>query len=132
MKKDLSIVIYDGECNLCDSSVNFILKHEKEKELFFTHLKASTGQKIKAEFNLADDFDGVLLFEKGRLYIKSEAALRISLYLKKPYSFFAYFFWVPLFIRDGIYNFIAKKRYAWFGKDDCLIPDISIRKRFIE
>ena len=132
MHDEISIVIYDGQCNLCDRSVKFILNHEKETTLYFTHLNSATGQKIKNNFNVSDDFDGILLYDKGRLYGKSEAILRISTFLSFPFPIISSFFWLPLFIRDGIYDFIAYRRYSWFGKDDCLIPDESIRKRFIE
>ncbi len=132
MIDEISIVIYDGQCNLCDRSVNFIVDHEKDDRLYFTHLNSTTGQKIMNNFNIKADFDGILLYDKGRLYGKSEAALRISTFLKAPYSWISFFFWIPLFIRDGSYNFIAKHRYRWFGKDECLIPAESIRRRFIE
>ena len=132
MNDEISIVIYDGQCNLCDQSVKFILKHEKKDELYFTHLTSKTGQKIKLNFKISDDFDGILLYDKGRIYGKSEAVLRISTYLKYPFPIISSFFWLPLFIRDGIYDFIANRRYRWFGKDECLIPDDPIRKRFIE
>lgn len=132
MKEDISIVIYDGQCNLCDRSVKLILKYEAEDVLFFSHLHSKAGQKIKNGFNISDDFDGILLYEKGKLYGKSEAVLHISTYMKFPFSLISFFFWIPLFIRDGIYDFIANRRYRWFGKDECLIPDEKIRKRFIE
>ena len=125
------LVIYDGICNLCDRSVKFILNHERKEELFFTHLESAIGAEIKKQFAIEKDFDGILFLEKGRLYTKSEAVLRISLYLKPPYSFLPFFFWLPHFIRNGIYDLIARNRYRYFGKDECIIPDERIKKRFI-
>lgn len=125
------ILFYDGVCNLCDRSVRFILKHEKKQALFFSHLDSENGRNLREHFKVTDDFDGILFLEKGELYRKSEAVLRLALYLKAPYSFLPFFFWVPLFIRDGVYDLIAQKRYQWFGKNDCIILDKKIRERFI-
>jgi len=125
------IVIYDGECNLCDSSVKFILRNERKEELRFTHLKSEEGKKIMNKFKLDKSFDGILFLKDGKLYGKSEAIIEISKYLKYPSQAAKHFNWVPLFLRDGLYDIIAKRRYKWFGKDDCLIPDPRIRERFI-
>lgn len=125
------IVLFDGECNLCDKSVRFILNHEKDPALLFTHLNSEKGKEIKKEFGIDDSYDSLLLYEKDRLYGKSDAVLRIALYLKAPYSFLPFFFWVPLFIRDNLYDYIARKRYAWYGKNDCIVPDKRLKDRFI-
>ena len=126
-----SIVIYDGECNLCDSSVKFILRHESNNELRFTHLASPEGERIMREFNIDPSIDAVLFVNNGKIFIKSKAVFEISKYLKYPFKLVKYFSWVPLFISDTIYDFIAKRRYKWFGKDDCLILDEKIKVRFI-
>lgn len=131
MKKEAPIVIYDAVCNLCDRSVKFIIKHEKGNSLKFTHLDSAKGKEIVKSFNLDEDYDSLLLYEDGVLYGKSDAVLRIALYLKAPYSFLPFFFWIPLFIRDRSYDFIAKKRYNWFGKNDCIPIDPKLKDRFI-
>lgn len=131
MNKDVPIIVYDGECNLCDRSVRFILKKEKDPLFLFTHMQSKKGIEIKKEFKLDEDYNSLLLLEKDTLYGKSDAALRIALYLKAPYSFLPFFFWVPLFIRDNLYDFIAKRRYKWFGKDECIVPDERLKSRFI-
>ena len=125
------IVIYDGECNLCDKSVRFILDHEKDATLQFTHIGSDTGREIRKAFKLDEDYDSILLYEKDTIYGKSDAVLRIALYLKAPYSFLPFFFWVPLFIRDRTYDYIARKRYSWYGKNDCIVPDDRLKERFI-
>lgn len=125
------ILFYDGLCNLCDKSVRFILKHEKKQSLFFAHLESENGRNLRENFKIAENFDGILFLEKDKLYGKSEAVLRLALYLKAPYSFLPFFFWIPLFIRDGIYDLIARKRYHWFGKNDCIVLDKKILDRFI-
>lgn len=126
-----ALIIYDGVCNLCDASVNFILKHEKEARLSFTHLDSELSQDIKKKHNISEDFDSILFLENGILYHKSKAIFKISPYLKFPFSLLSYFNWFPLFISDAIYDFIAKNRYKWFGKDECIIPSQEFRKRFI-
>lgn len=131
MEKESPILIYDGECNLCDRSVRFILNHEKDSSLYFTHINSSKGKEIRKSFGIDDAYDSILLCEGDRLYGKSDAVLRIALYLRAPYSFLPFFFWVPLFIRDRLYDFIARKRYSWFGKDNCIIPDERLKERFI-
>lgn len=131
MDKSPAIIVYDGECNLCDRSVRFILNNEKNPAFLFTHMQSEKGKEIKKTFSLDDDYDSILLMEKDTLYGKSDAALRIALYLKAPYSFLPFFFWVPLFIRDRLYDYIAKKRYKWFGKDTCIIADERMKNRVV-
>jgi predicted DCC family thiol-disulfide oxidoreductase YuxK len=131
MEKEAPIIIYDGECNLCDRSVRFIIDHEKDATLLFTHMNSPKGKAIRKSFGIDDDYDSVLLCEGDRLFGKSDAVLRIALYLKMPFSFLPFFFWVPLFIRDRLYDWIARKRYSWFGKDNCIVPDERLRERFI-
>jgi len=131
MEKEAPIIIYDGECKLCDRSVRFIIDHEKDETLFFTHMNSSKGKEIRKSFGIDDDYDSILLCEGDRLFGKSDAVLRISLYLKIPFSFLPFFFWVPLFIRDGLYDWVARKRYSWFGKDNCIVPDKRLKERFI-
>ena len=131
MEKDSPILIYDGECNLCDRSVRFILNHEKDSSLYFTHINSPKGKEIRNSFGIDEEYDSILLCEGDRLYGKSDAVLRIALYLKMPFSFLPFFFWIPLFIRDRLYDLIARKRYSWFGKDSCIVPDERLRERFI-
>ena len=129
---DKIIVIYDGECNFCDATVNYIIKYESFEFCFFTHLQSETGKKIIKDFDVPADFDGLLYLENDRLYGKSEAALRLSRYLKFPFPLISFFFWVPVKLRDGIYNWFAKRRYKWFGKKECELPTDEVRKRFLE
>ena len=131
IKQGPPTVIYDGICNLCDKSVKFILAHEKGDRLRFTHLTSDKGQYIKREFGIDAEFDGILFLEDGILFEKSDAILQISSYLKAPYSATKHFFWIPRVIRDDIYDLIARNRYGWFGKDECIIPDEKLRQRFV-
>lgn len=126
-----SIVIFDGECNFCNATIQFILKHEKKSELLFCSLQSETGKEIQDFFKLSDAAS-VLLIEKNNIYTKSTAALKITTYLRGGLPLLYFFIIVPLFIRNSIYNYIAKNRYKWFGKrDTCMTPNNQIKHRFI-
>jgi predicted DCC family thiol-disulfide oxidoreductase YuxK len=126
-----SIVLFDGECNFCNKTIQFILKHEKKPELLFCSLQSETGKEIQDFFKL-HDAKSILLVENNILYTKSTAALKITTYLKGGLPLLYFFIIVPLFIRNSIYNYIAKNRYKWFGKTEtCMTPNNQIKHRFI-
>ena len=126
-----SIVLFDGECNFCNSSINFVLKHEKKPELFFASLQSETGKKILNHFDI-QNAESVVLIENDKIYLQSTAALKITKYLKGGFPLLYMFMIVPPFIRNAIYNYIAKNRYKWFGKmDTCMMPDVKLKQRFI-
>jgi predicted DCC family thiol-disulfide oxidoreductase YuxK len=131
--KNKTILLFDGYCNLCHSSVQFVLKHEKKPEIYFTSLQSNVGLEI-LEFYKIDPSktDSLVLIEKNKAYIKSSAALRVSRHLKGLYSMGFTFLVIPSFIRNWVYDFIAKNRYKWYGKkDSCIIPDENLAKRFL-
>ena len=105
------IIVFDGECGMCNRSVQFILRHERNPNLKFAALKSSYAKKILNQFGLSSDYDkSILFYENGKLYSKSKAVLRIIPYLKF-YLFPLFVCWlVPNFIRDSLYDSIAKKR----------------------
>ena len=126
-----SIVLFDGECNFCNKTIQFILKYEKKPELLFCSLQSETGKEIQEFFKLKNA-NSVLLVENNNLYTKSTAALKITNYLKGGLPLLYFFIIVPLFIRNSIYNYIAKNRYKWFGKSNsCMIPEEKTLKRFL-
>lgn len=136
MKEELkhkTILLFDGYCNLCNSSVQFILKHEKNEELYFTSLQSEAGIEILKHYNIdVNKVDSLVLIEHNKAYVKSSAALRASKYLKGLYPLLLSFIIVPLFIRNFVYDFIARNRYKWYGKSDtCMIPDKQISHRFL-
>jgi len=121
------LVLFDGVCNLCNSSVSFILKHEKNSVLYFSSLQ-KFGQPELLE--IVKNVDSIIFIEKDKVYTKSTAALKISKYLK-GYSWARVFLIIPPAIRDFIYDIIAKNRYKWFGKkDQCMIPNPDLKARF--
>lgn len=128
------IVLFDGVCNLCSSSVQFILKRDKKNQFLFGSLQGNYGQGILRKYNLpADSFNSFMLLEGEKLYTKSSGALRMLKYLGGAWSLLYVFIIVPKFIRDGVYNWIAKNRYKWFGrKEECWLPSTEWKKRFLD
>lgn len=130
---DKPVILFDGVCNLCSGSVQFILKRDKEKKFLFASLQSSYGQSILKQFGLpANTFNSFILFEEGKIFIRSTAALKIFPQLK-GWKWVKIFWAVPRFIRDAVYNLIAKNRYKWFGKkNECWLPTPELKKRFLD
>lgn len=128
------IIFFDGVCNFCNSSVLFVLKHEKTDELRFASLQSEFAQSQLREHSLdSKTFNSIVFIEDGKYYQKSTAALKIASYLKFPYGFLKYLIIVPSFIRNFVYDIISKNRYKWFGqKDSCMIPSPELKSRFID
>jgi predicted DCC family thiol-disulfide oxidoreductase YuxK len=125
------IILFDGVCNLCNGAVQFVIKHDKKKKFLFGSLQGRAGQAYLRSFNL--DFTSFVLVEEDKAYTRSTAALRTAKHLGGVWKFMYVFIIVPRFIRDAIYNWIAKNRYKWFGKKDaCMVPTQELRARFLE
>jgi predicted DCC family thiol-disulfide oxidoreductase YuxK len=129
------LILYDGVCNLCESTVHWIIRHDGKACFRFESLQSDTGQRVLAGFQYANQYlDSVLLVADGRLYYKSRAALRIAKQLDGVWrALFYLFFWVPPFIADLVYDFVGNRRYRWFGKkEECWIPNHDLRQRFFD
>ncbi len=128
------IILFDGVCNLCVGSVRFVIERDRGGRFRFASLQSEAGREIVERCNDARDVpDAMGLVEGGRISWKSEAALRIARGLKWPWNLFAVFLIVPRFVRDGVYDFIAARRYRWFGKrETCMVATDDVRKRFLE
>ena len=131
---DSSIVLFDGVCNLCNSSVQFIIKRDKKKKFLFAPLQGKKGQEIFLKHSLpAGELNSFILAEGDKIYTKSTGALRMLKKLGGPWSLLYAFIIVPAFIRDGIYNWVAQNRYNWFGKKvQCMIPTPEWKERFLD
>lgn len=127
------IVLFDGVCNFCNSSVQFIIKRDPEKKFHFASLQSDTGQALLEKYGLLkSDIDSVVYIRKDQAFVKSDAALRIASGLKGPVRLMSVFRIVPRFIRDVVYDFIAANRYAWFGRREyCMIPSKEQQSRFL-
>lgn len=131
--KNKTILLFDGYCNLCHSSVQFVLKHEKKPEIYFTSLQSKIGIEILNYYSIDPaQTDSLVLIEKNKAYVKSTAALRLAKHLKGIFPIAFSLIIVPAFIRNTVYDFIAKNRYKWYGKkDSCLIQDQNLATRFL-
>ena len=127
------IILFDGVCNFCNSSVNFVIDRDKKSVIKFAALQSEAGQQLLQQFNLStSEFNSFIFIEAGTVYTASTAALKVSKYLTALWPLLYGFIIVPKFIRDGVYNWIAKNRYKWFGKkDQCMIPTPEVRNRFL-
>ena len=129
------ILLFDGICNLCNGSVQFILKHEKAPVLRFASIQSAIGKKLLTWCGLPQDFsDAVIYIENGHIRLGSTAALKIGQRLKFPWSLISSAgLLVPKTIRDWVYSQIGTHRYQWFGKRDvCMVPTKELKKRFYD
>lgn len=126
------IVLFDGECNFCDHSVQFIIKRDPKGHFMFASIQSDIGKKMLNQFNVPEDTNSFILIDKNKCYFKSSAALLICKNLKGLWKIPYILLIVPRPIRDFFYGIIANNRYKWFGKrDSCLLPSPEIRKRFL-
>lgn len=128
-----AIILFDGVCNLCNSSVQLVIKNDKQAYFSFASLQGEYGQAFLKEQKLdTDQYDSFILRENGKVYTESTAALRVAKRMGFPFVLTYPLIIVPKFIRDAVYSFIAKNRYKWFGKkDSCMIPSPELKNRFI-
>lgn len=133
LPKDKKIIIFDGVCNLCDSSVQFVIKHDKKDIFRFVPLQSELGQKIISHIGiLALTIDSTVLYESDKGYYKAEAALRILKELSSVYRCLLVFSILPKSILDNIYDYVAQNRYKWFGKkESCIIPTSELQSKFL-
>ncbi len=133
MQTDTMIVLFDGVCNFCNFWVNVLLNADKKDILRFASLQSHFGQEfLKINKLPTDAFDTFIVIYNGAYYTKSTAALMIAGKLGGVYSLLTVFYIIPAFLRDIIYNIIAKNRYRFFGKrEECRIPTKEEKAKFI-
>jgi predicted DCC family thiol-disulfide oxidoreductase YuxK len=130
-----SLVLFDGVCNLCHRSVQFILDRDPAERFVFAALQSAPARRLLAArgYTVAPDPDSVLLVEGGRLYERSTAALRIARRLRGAWPLLFGLIVLPRFLRDAVYRFIARNRYRWFGKRaECRLSTPALRARFLD
>ena len=128
------LILFDGVCNLCNTSIQFVIQNDKKNQFVFAALESSIGQKIINHYNIdTSKLDSILLYSRENgLSIKSTAALTIAKQLNFPVNLLGLFLVIPSFIRDTVYDFIAKNRYKWFGKKEvCMIPTPELKSKFL-
>lgn len=128
----MAVILFDGVCNLCSSSVQFIIQRDPGKVFKFASLQSETGKRYKELFNIPASTDSIVLIKDDKVYMESTAALLIASRLKWPWKWFRVFLVIPKPIRDKVYKWIAANRYKWFGrKESCMLPSKEDRDRFI-
>jgi predicted DCC family thiol-disulfide oxidoreductase YuxK len=133
MKNTHPILLFDGVCNLCDASVQRVIKADRADLFRFASLQSEAAQELLRQSDLSEDhLKSVVLYHQDRFYTHSDAVLESARLLGGAWSLLYVFKIIPRFIRDGIYNWIARNRYRWFGKkDQCMIPTPELKSRFL-
>jgi len=134
VEENKKIILFDGVCNLCNNAVTFVIKRDRKDIFRYAAIQSDIGQKLitNAKIN-PETIDSIFLISNGKCYYKSNAALRIAKHLSGAYPLLFAFLIVPKFIRNWVYDFIAKNRYKWFGKkESCMIPTPALKSLFID
>ncbi|MBX2925328.1 MAG: thiol-disulfide oxidoreductase DCC family protein [Chitinophagaceae bacterium] len=127
------VILFDGVCNLCNNSVQFVIKNDKKKAFYFTSLQSNAGQQLLEQYRLSPDrFDSFVLIENKKAYTRSTAALRVVKRLGGLWTLLYGFIIIPPFIRNALYDWVARNRYQWFGKSEsCMLPTPELKARFL-
>jgi len=132
-ERGYDIILFDGICNLCNSSVNFITRHDKGNKFKFAALQSDIGNELVEKYSIdPKKTDSIILIQNERHYIKSAAALRIAKELSGAYPLLFVFMIIPPFLRNWVYDYIARNRYKWYGKrESCMIPTQELKDKFL-
>jgi predicted DCC family thiol-disulfide oxidoreductase YuxK len=134
LPENKKIILFDGVCNLCEASVQFIIKKDKKDIFRFVAIQSDLGQEIIKNIGIdTSKIDSIVLYEPGKAYYyKSEAALKIAKDLGGMVTIFSIFSFLPKSISNLVYDFIAKNRYKWYGKkESCMIPTPELKAKFL-
>jgi predicted DCC family thiol-disulfide oxidoreductase YuxK len=126
------IILFDGVCNFCNRAINFVIKRDKNSIIRFATLQSNFSKQLLESKNFQPDEDSFALIENNKIFLRSTAALKVFRYLKGLWPLIYGLIIVPKFVRDRVYDLIAKNRYNWFGKrDECMVPTANVRSRFL-
>lgn len=127
------VLLFDGVCNLCNGAVQFVLKHDTKKAFRFASLQSGVAEHLLQPYGDLKKLSSVVLLENGNLFQKSNAVLKVINYLPWYWQWMRVFWIMPRFLRDAVYDWIAKNRYKWFGKrESCMIPTPELHQRFLD
>lgn len=133
--KDKKIVLYDGVCRFCNASVNYIIKHDKNDNFRFVSMQSALGTNILNHLGISNkNIDSIVVYQKGIAYfIKAEAIFEIVKHFGGVYKILMLFKIIPISILNSIYDYLAKNRYSWFGKNEtCVVPSPNYSAKFLE
>lgn len=131
--KHQPILLFDGECGFCNRSVLFVLKRERGRRLHFAALQSPQGMALKAYFDLDERTDSLILIKSHEAYIKSCAALRLTQYMKGLWPLLMIFILIPPFLRNPVYDWVARNRMRWFGRvRHCELLQQKDQARFLD
>ncbi len=134
LPKNKKIILFDGVCNLCNASVQLVIKHDKKDLFRFVALQSDLGQEIIKHIGIdTQNIDSIILYEPGiAYYYKSDAALEIAKNLGGIFYFAGIFNIFPAALRNTLYDYIAKNRYRWYGKrESCMLPTPELKAKFL-
>ncbi|NVJ86264.1 MAG: DUF393 domain-containing protein [Algoriphagus sp.] len=133
MNESKSVIFFDGVCNLCNRSIDFILQRDKKNQFLVGALQDEFSKKVLSNYSVKPDYlDSLVLLEKGKIFYRSTAALKIAKQLSGLWPLFYGFVVLPSWLRDPIYDWIGRNRYRWFGKKStCRIPTPEERAKFL-
>jgi predicted DCC family thiol-disulfide oxidoreductase YuxK len=128
-----SVILFDGVCNLCNASIDFILKRDKNNKFLVGALQEEPGKKLLSQFEVNPEYlDSLVLIEDNQIFFRSTAALKIAKNLPSLWPIFYAFIILPSGFRDGIYDWIGRNRYRWFGKKNtCRLPTPEEKAKFL-
>ncbi len=135
LPKNKKLILFDGVCNLCNAAIQYVIKHDKNDLFRYAPLQSEIGKAVIVRFNIdMKKTDSILLYsEENGLSVKSSAALKVAKHLGFPRNLMVVFFIVPTFIRNWVYDYIAKNRYQWYGKkEECMIPTPELKAKFLD
>lgn len=134
LPKDKKIILFDGVCNLCNTSIVFVIKHDPKDLFRYAPLQSDIGKALITKHHIdTTQVDSIMLVDQEKAYTKSSAALRIARHLSGGYSFLAIFLIIPAFLRNVVYDYIAHNRYKWYGKkESCMIPTPELKAKFLD
>ena len=133
MTQAKSIIFFDGVCNLCNASIDFVIQRDRGDQFLVGALQEDLSKMILAKHQVREDYlDSLVLLEKGEIYYKSTAALKIARHLSGLWPAFYPLIFLPVVLRDSIYNWIGSNRYRWFGKKStCRLPTPAEKAKFL-
>lgn len=133
MSQPKSVILFDGVCNLCNASIDFIIKRDRKDQFLVGALQEAAGKTLLSRFEVNPEYlDSLVLIEGEKIFFRSTAALRIAKKLSGLWPLFYVFMILPPPIRDGIYDWIGRNRYRWFGKKNtCRLPTPEEKAKFL-